>query len=345
MAFSIGTNQVYGQGVITPRDNVEESEDQDIEEETDTDEGDSGDDSADLPVPVLFGVPVEGIYDSYGDPRGGGERKHKGLDMMAPVGTPIVSPTDAEVKRIGTWSGAGHFVITEADGKKFRYYHLQEPAEHLEEGDDIDTGNLIGFVGTSGNATEDAPHLHLEIREDGEPRNPYPRVTKNFSLDETMRLLEGVLADAESDDELAAFLADAFADTFARARRQETAVPDPVLADLPENFAELPPLPQQNLTVGDRGDGVRTLQHILINRDYLDINSPTSYFGSLTKTALADYQEDSGIAPASGYYGPITRSRLQGARTKSDTNSQTNQQLTERISQLQKRVKQLQNKL
>lgn len=345
--FATNLNQAAAQGTITPRSSADESEESQTEDSI-TDDVEIPSDGDDLPVPVLFGVQAESIYDSYGDPRGRGSRSHQGLDMMAPAGTPIVSPTDAEVERIGRWSGAGEFVITEANDEEFRYFHLKEPAEYLDEGDNIDAGHLIGFVGASGNATKDAPHLHLEIREDGDAINPYPRVTKNFSLKETMRLLEGVLADAENEDGLAAFLADEFADTFAQARRQETDVPDSVVAELPDNYAEMPPLPQQNLTVGDRGDDVRTLQQILINRDHLNISTSTGYFGPLTRTALADYQQANGISPASGYYGSVTRSRLQkeSATTASDADSQgTDGKLKEHISQLQKQVQQLRQQL
>ncbi len=343
--FVVGVHQVAAQGTIIPRSAVNDSEEE--VEDDDVDDVDITSEGEDLPVPVLFGVQANDIYDSFGDARGGGSRAHEGLDMLAPAGTPVVSPTDAEVERIGRWSGAGEFVITEAGGEEFRYFHLEDQADHLNRGADIEAGEPIGFVGSSGNATEDAPHLHLEIREDGEATNPYPRVTEDLSLEEKMSLLEGVFADADEEDELAEFLINEFESVFIQARRQQIPVPDPVADRLSGEFAELPSLPQQNLTVGARGTDVRTLQQILIDRGYLDIATPTGYFGPLTESALADYQQANDISPASGYYGPITRTQLQTqvSADESGTDSQTNQQLTERIMQLREQVQQLRQQL
>lgn len=75
-----------------------------------------------------------------------------------------------------------------------------------------------------------------------------------------------------------------------------------------------PPAPRftftRNLTVGSRGDDVSELQRFLVRRGFLTLVSPTGYFGSLTKAALARYQAESGITPAAGYFGPITRTSI-----------------------------------
>ena len=81
-----------------------------------------------VPIPVLFGVPLSKITDTFGDPRSGG-RTHEGNDIIAPKGTPIVSPTESVVIGIGVWTGAGNYVSTaNPGGENFRYMHLDRVA-------------------------------------------------------------------------------------------------------------------------------------------------------------------------------------------------------------------------
>ncbi len=83
----------------------------------------------------------------------------------------------------------------------------------------------------------------------------------------------------------------------------------------------------QNLTVGSRGDDVVALQQVLIGGGYLKISEPTTYFGLLTKAALAAWQKDNSISPASGYFGPVTRTKVAESATVS-----TNATATSNIS-------------
>lgn len=335
---------VSAQGVLVPSGETEETDDdEDDEDETDLD---LSDDHENLPVPVLFGVSVDDIYPSFGDPRDGGSRSHEGLDLLAPEGTPIVSLTDAEVERIGSFSGAGNYVITETENdERFYYYHLEDQADYLDRGDDIEAGDLIGFVGSTGNAHESAPHLHLEIHEDRDPQDPYPRITRDFSLAEKMRILENVFDDADDEEELAEFLVREFRGAFREAVRQGLDIPEPVLDELPADFNEVSTVPQRDLTVGAEGGDVRILQQTLIDSGHLQISSPTGYFGPLTESALASYQESSGIEPASGYYGPITRSHLQGSTGSQASETQTQVELLERIDELREQAQTLQAQL
>jgi peptidoglycan hydrolase-like protein with peptidoglycan-binding domain len=68
----------------------------------------------------------------------------------------------------------------------------------------------------------------------------------------------------------------------------------------------------RDLTICDRGSDVRALQEILIAAGDLHITTPTTYFGSFTQTALAEYQQAHGITPAAGYFGPKTRAWVNG---------------------------------
>jgi murein DD-endopeptidase MepM/ murein hydrolase activator NlpD len=128
-----------------------------------------------LPMPVLFGVNIFSLTPDFGDPRSGG-REHEGQDILAPRGAPIISPTEAVVLDRGVWPGAGNYVSTaNPGGENFRYMHLDQPS-HLRPGDKLEAGDLIGFVGATGNASGGAPHLHFEIRKSG-AIDPYPRLT------------------------------------------------------------------------------------------------------------------------------------------------------------------------
>src|SRR5690606_7271821 len=121
----------------------------------------------------------------FGDPRDGGDREHEGQDILAPRGTPILSPTEAVVLRIGNGSSSGKNVYTaNPGGETFVYMHLDEIASDLEEGDRLDTGDLIGYVGNTGNASGGPAHLHFEIREGREAKDPYPRLLASFTVEE-----------------------------------------------------------------------------------------------------------------------------------------------------------------
>jgi murein DD-endopeptidase MepM/ murein hydrolase activator NlpD len=134
-----------------------------------------------LRMPV-DGVDREDLTDTFADPRGG--RPHEALDIMAPRGTPVRAVRDGRIEKLFT-SKAGGLTIYQFDPEEtyaYYYAHLDRYAPGLEEGDRVDAGDLIGYVGSTGNAAPDAPHLHFAIfRLDaepqwwrGEPVNPYP---------------------------------------------------------------------------------------------------------------------------------------------------------------------------
>src|SRR3989344_5489564 len=146
-----------------------------------------------LPIPVLLGVELANLTKNFGDPRDGGARTHEGLDMLAPEGTPIASPTDAVVVRTGNGSGSGLFVRTvNPGGESLVYMHLVAVASNIQEGSVVKRGDILGFVGNTGNASGGPAHLHLEIRING-AQDPYPRLTQTFTLAERVLGIEQAL--------------------------------------------------------------------------------------------------------------------------------------------------------
>ncbi|MEL6442972.1 MAG: M23 family metallopeptidase [Bacteroidota bacterium] len=129
-------------------------------------------------------MPVEGVapdelHDSFTDPRSGG-RTHHALDIMAPRGTPIRAAVSGTLARIHTSARGGKslYQIGPDSAYVFYYAHLDAFADCLEEGQAIQKGDMLGTVGSTGNAQ--APHLHFGIWtfEDGSvwggtPVNPY----------------------------------------------------------------------------------------------------------------------------------------------------------------------------
>ncbi|HYE23434.1 MAG TPA: M23 family metallopeptidase [Candidatus Paceibacterota bacterium] len=148
-----------------------------------------------LPIPVLLGVSPAQLARNFGDVRGGGTRTHEGLDIMAPKGAFVASPTDAVVTRTGTGESAGIYVYTaNPGGETFAYMHLDAIAEGVKPGTVLKAGDLIGYVGNTGNASGGAPHLHFEIRDNGKVIDPYLRLTKEFSAGQRIAVLKDILA-------------------------------------------------------------------------------------------------------------------------------------------------------
>jgi peptidoglycan LD-endopeptidase LytH len=137
---------------------------------------------ATLVVPVT-GVAPSDLTDTFGDARGG-DRSHEALDIMAPAGTPVVAVADGHVEKLFDSDAGGLTIYQFEPGGTFAYYyaHLQSYAPGLAEGQAIRRGQVIGYVGSTGNADPAAPHLHFAIfrlgpeREwwKGTPINPYP---------------------------------------------------------------------------------------------------------------------------------------------------------------------------
>ncbi|GIW68474.1 MAG: hypothetical protein KatS3mg099_422 [Candidatus Parcubacteria bacterium] len=149
-----------------------------------------------LPVPVIYGVALSDLVDSFGEPRPGG-RAHEGIDILAPFGSAVVSPTQAVVVEVGHNSISGYFVLTaNPGGEQFYYAHLAELLPHLKEGTVLSPGDPLGFVGTSGNAKGKTPHLHFGIYMPEGAVNPFPRLTREFTFAEKLASLSTLFRDA-----------------------------------------------------------------------------------------------------------------------------------------------------
>lgn len=141
-----------------------------------------------IPPPENLLIPVQGIQpaeltDTFNQARGG-TRIHEALDIMAPRGREIVAVADGKVAKIFTSKDGGLTFYQFDPTERFTYYyaHLDRYAPGLVEGKLLKRGELVGYVGSTGNANPDAPHLHFAIFElgpekrwwEGRPINPYP---------------------------------------------------------------------------------------------------------------------------------------------------------------------------
>jgi murein DD-endopeptidase MepM/ murein hydrolase activator NlpD len=117
----------------------------------------------DLTLP-LQGIKREQLQDTFNDTRGSA-RKHEALDILAPRNTPVFAVEDGKVAKLFL-SDAGGITIYQFDpttNYAYYYAHLERYADGLKEGDQIARGQVIGYVGTTGNAPRDTPHLHFAI--------------------------------------------------------------------------------------------------------------------------------------------------------------------------------------
>jgi murein DD-endopeptidase MepM/ murein hydrolase activator NlpD len=105
------------------------------------------------------------------------EHLHRGLDMFAARGTPVVAAADGTIsqKVNGSVSGLG-VEITDASGTQYFYAHLDGFATGLARGQSVRRGDVVGYVGNTGNARGTSSHLHFEIQPGGIPVPPKPRV-------------------------------------------------------------------------------------------------------------------------------------------------------------------------
>jgi murein DD-endopeptidase MepM/ murein hydrolase activator NlpD len=145
-------------------------------------------------VPGLI-IPVEGVRraalsDSWGAPRDGG-RTHKGIDIRADKGVPVLAAASGKIIKLFT-SKRGGTTVYQADATGhfiFYYAHLDRYAAGLKVGQRVAQGDTIAYVGKTGNAP--FPHLHFEIQKANPARqwwrgvafNPYPvLVSGRFDL-------------------------------------------------------------------------------------------------------------------------------------------------------------------
>ena len=116
-----------------------------------------------LTLPVQ-GARKDDLRDSFNELRGS-TRKHEALDLLAPRYTPVIAVEDGTVARL-FYSEAGGITIYQFDPSTsyvYYYAHLDRYADGLKEGAPVRRGQVLGYVGTSGNAPKTTPHLHFAI--------------------------------------------------------------------------------------------------------------------------------------------------------------------------------------
>ncbi len=120
--------------------------------------------------PVQFG-------DSWGAPRMSGTERahwHEGTDVMAAAGTPLVATENGRITSVRSHDlGGKGITMVGASGLQYYYAHLSDYAPGLAPGAVVTAGEVIGYVGDTGNA-KGTPHLHFEIVHEGQNVNPFP---------------------------------------------------------------------------------------------------------------------------------------------------------------------------
>ena len=135
-----------------------------------------------LMIPVA-GVAARDLIDSFNDRRGG-TRTHNALDIMAARNTPVVAAVSGSIVKLHNSAAGGLTIYASDESSKFvmMYGHLESYRPGLKEGDRVTRGQIIGFVGSTGNANLAGPHLHFQITRNhnlkewwkGTPVNPFP---------------------------------------------------------------------------------------------------------------------------------------------------------------------------
>ena len=138
-------------------------------------------------VPVLTAPPIVGLtsadlHDTFDQLRG--VTRHEAIDIMKPRGTPVHAVVDGTIAKLFLSKPGGNTIYLFDEAGEFCYYyaHLDRYAPNLREGMHVSRGQVIAFVGFTGNASPEAPHLHFTIFQlgpekrwwKGTPINPYP---------------------------------------------------------------------------------------------------------------------------------------------------------------------------
>lgn len=230
--------------------------------------------------------------DSFGDARSGG-RSHEGTDIMGKKMTPLYSAIDGVVSDIEIPEASWGYAITlkDADGYTYHYLHMNNDtpgtddnkggidnayAPFVGRGSKVRKGQLIGYMGDSGNAEDVGSHLHFEIRR--------PDKTAINAYESLM----AVLGKPASSTVVSA---------------------TPVKTQTQAKFVF-----KKDLRYGVTDSDVKELQKFLNANGFViaqsgagSVGKETSYFGPATRAALIKFQKAKNISPAAGYFGPITR--------------------------------------
>lgn len=165
------------------------------------------------PFPLMYPIDAPRQFaDTFGTARDGGDRLHQGGDLFAPKMSPVLATAAGWVSAIDWSPSAGFYIdVTHSGGWRSRYLHLNNDtpgtddglgfglAEGIAVGTSVAAGQMIGYVGDSGNAEGSSPHLHFELRmPDWTPVNPYPFVIGRSS-ETTLYVLPEIAPDPVVD--------------------------------------------------------------------------------------------------------------------------------------------------
>ena len=117
----------------------------------------------DLTLPVK-GITRDELRSNFDEKRGS-SRRHEALDVLAPRNTPVLAVEDGTIAKLFLSKAGGNTIYQFDPTTTYAYYyaHLQRYANGLKEGEKVRRGDVIGYVGTTGNAPPDTPHLHFAI--------------------------------------------------------------------------------------------------------------------------------------------------------------------------------------
>lgn len=252
---------------------------------------------ADTVRTIEFPVGGPNYYrDDFGDPRGGGTRKHQGNDIIAVKMTPLVSTIDGKVLFVISPEAAWGYEVCliDADGYLYDYLHMNNDnpgtdddrggeahayAPGIDTGVSVHKGQIIGWVGDSGNAEETVPHLHFEMHD-----------PSGVVIDPYQSLISATGAYKNSDPKLT---------ITPDVRSKLLAMPDGHPGDIFKNFLEQ----------GSRGEEVRQLQIVLKVLGLIKKEDVTGNFDATTRIAVMAFQKRQQIDPL-GIVGPMTRAHL-----------------------------------
>ena len=143
------------------------------------------------------------FYDDWGEIRGSGNRVHEGIDIRAPKGAPVVAIADGKVNTISYSESSGYYIaIDHENGWLSLYVHLNDDiegndnlggketafAENIYLGAEVVAGQIIGYLGDSGNAEGTVPHVHFEVRYMGKSFDVYQHIKDSwFRFDQFIR--------------------------------------------------------------------------------------------------------------------------------------------------------------
>jgi hypothetical protein len=161
-------------------------------------------------APPLDSLKTTELHDSFNEIHHG--HRHEAIDIMRPRGTPIRAVTDGTIRKIFI-SRQGGLTIYQFDRESaycFYYAHLDHYADKIHEGMPVARGDVIGYVGTTGDALPDAPQLHFAIFKlgpdkrwwKGEAINPYPILLRAVTVPQSVWVKKGPLRDFRNRNRL-----------------------------------------------------------------------------------------------------------------------------------------------